>query len=118
MSSAVSFASKNPSPQVLSHSSGFPQLPMRKKEELWEMNIHENPMDDDVKDKLARTELSLKNNQDPFVDFVRHAESKFYMVIIDPHVLFLQTPGERRFITKYSRKNSNNSLRASFRKMG
>ena len=42
------------------------------------MNIHENPMDDDVKDKLARTELSLKNNQDPFVDFVRHAESKFY----------------------------------------
>ena len=50
---------------------------MKKKDELWEMNIHENPMDDDVKEKLLRTELSLKNNHDPFIDFVRHAESKF-----------------------------------------
>ena len=50
---------------------------MKKKDELWEMNIHENPIDDDVKEKLLRTELSLKNNHDPFIDFVRHAESKF-----------------------------------------
>ena len=80
MSFAISFAdSKNVTPRDLqSHSSGMPILPMKKKDELWEMNIHENPMDDFTKQKLLETELSLKNNQDPFVDFVRHAESKYF----------------------------------------
>ena len=50
-----------------------PGFPVRVMEEIWEMNIHVNPMDDETRDQINQNKLALA--RDPFVDFVHHKEN-------------------------------------------
>ena len=50
-----------------------PGFPVRVMEEIWEMNIHVNPLDDETRDQIIQNKLALQ--RDPFVDFVRHKEN-------------------------------------------
>ena len=54
------------------HTDG-PGFPVKAMVEIWEMNIHVNPMDDETRDKIIENKLSL--SRDPYVDFVRHKEN-------------------------------------------
>jgi hypothetical protein len=49
-----------------------PGFPFRQMEEVWEMNIHVNPLDDETADQIKRNKLSLYN--DPYFVFVRQHE--------------------------------------------
>ena len=59
-------------------------LEAREVDETWEMNMHMNPIDEDMEETLKRHRAIFENHADDFVSFIQHTESKltilFYLV--------------------------------------
>ena len=57
-------------------------LEAREIDETWEMNMHMNPIDEDMEETLKRHKAIFENHTDDFVAFIKHTESKLIIWII------------------------------------
>ena len=51
------------------------KLQAKPMDEIWEMNIHLNPLDDETKDKLDCHKAQLLSGSDDFVSYIMHTEN-------------------------------------------
>ena len=53
----------------------FEQLQERQLDDVWEMNMHLNPLDDDTIESINRHKKILKNFSDDFITYIHHTEN-------------------------------------------
>jgi hypothetical protein len=44
-------------------------------DEMWEMNVHVNPMDEEAEGALRQNMQQLASNRDPYSAFIHHVEN-------------------------------------------
>lgn len=50
-------------------------MQVRKMDEMWEMNVHVNPMDEEAEGALRQNMQQLASNRDPYSAFIHHVEN-------------------------------------------
>jgi hypothetical protein len=62
-------------------SNNWETLEARTLEETWEMNMHLNPIDEEMEETLKRHTQIFSQHSDDFVAFIHHTESKLIVIL-------------------------------------